>query len=372
MQLRKGKTKTILESALDAALLAVEVYNKPRTTFRSEAYVALMIIAWTRLFHAYFNLTLGDRYYYKKKKSNRYERVDGDRKAWELATCINKYDKLNEPVRKNLEFFIRLRNKIEHRHVEKKEFDILIFGECQALLFNFENTLMELFGPDYGLNESLVYSLQLSHLRTSEQRAASKAALSKDLADIISYVDRYRSSLSDEVFDSQEYSIKLIQIPKISNTNRSDLAIEFVRWDKLNEEDKKAYEEITTIIKDKKIKIEAANVGKLKPGEVVSRVKEAIPDSGFSMHTHTCLHRLFEIRPPSNSVDPFDTNTTYCHYDEAHNDYVYQESWPELIIQLLQSERVTVQEIHAASREGGKLNIEEFVSQRNVDAAGTD
>jgi hypothetical protein len=29
MKLRKGKTKNILESSIDSALLAVEIYNKP-------------------------------------------------------------------------------------------------------------------------------------------------------------------------------------------------------------------------------------------------------------------------------------------------------------------------------------------------------
>jgi len=66
--LRQGKTKSILESSLDSALLAVEIYNKPRTTFRSEGFITMMIIAWTRLFHAYFNVTIGDKYFYKKKK----------------------------------------------------------------------------------------------------------------------------------------------------------------------------------------------------------------------------------------------------------------------------------------------------------------
>ena len=66
-KLRKGRTRTILESSIDSALLAVEVYNKPRTSFRSEAFIALMVMAWTRLFHAYFNSTIGDKYYYKKK-----------------------------------------------------------------------------------------------------------------------------------------------------------------------------------------------------------------------------------------------------------------------------------------------------------------
>ncbi len=52
MGLRKGKTKTTLEATIDSALLSVEIYNKPRTAFRTEAYISLMIIAWTRLFHA--------------------------------------------------------------------------------------------------------------------------------------------------------------------------------------------------------------------------------------------------------------------------------------------------------------------------------
>jgi hypothetical protein len=348
MKLRKGKTKTILESAIDAALLAVEVYNKPRATFRSEAYITMMVIAWTRLFHAHFNVTIGDKYYYKKKKSTRYERVDGEKKAWELSTCISKYGKLAEPAMRNLEFFIKLRNRIEHRHIDKREVDVLIFGECQALLYNFENALIGLFGKEYALNESLVYSLQLSHLRSREQQTASKAALSKDLRDVVAYVDRYRSSLPDEVFASQEYSIKLLQIPKISNTNRTDLAVEFVRWDELSQDDKEAYHKITALVKDRKVTVEAANVGKLKAGDVVRRVKGAIPGILFSFHTHLCLYRLFAIRPPGSAEDPFDTDTKYCHYDEAHNDYVYQESWPQLIIELLQSGRASVVSIHQA------------------------
>ena len=82
MKLRRGKTRSILNSSIDSALLAVEIYNKPRTTFRSEGFITMMIIAWTRLFHAYFNTSIGDRYYYKKK-SNRYDLVDGEKKAWE-------------------------------------------------------------------------------------------------------------------------------------------------------------------------------------------------------------------------------------------------------------------------------------------------
>ncbi|MBN2103499.1 DUF3644 domain-containing protein [bacterium] len=361
MKLRKGKTKTILESAIDAALLAVEVYNKPREAFRSECYISLMIMAWTRLLHAYFNTNIGDKYYYKKKNSNRYEQIDGDRKAWELSTCITKYGKLSEPAKKNIDFFIKLRNKIEHRHIDKREIDILIFGECQSLLFNFENTLVSLFGKEYALNQSLVYSLQFSHLRTPQQRTSSKVALSKDLKEIVTYVEKYKSSLSNDVYNSQEYSIKLLQIPKISNTNRSDLAVEFVRWDELSKEDRDAYEKVTAIIKDKRVTIEATNVGKLKPSDVVDRVCKALPDSGFNMHTHVCLYKLLKIRPKSNADDPFDTNTEYCHYDEVHGDYVYQDLWSEFIIDMLKSGRATVEMINKSCKGKENWDIKAFI-----------
>lgn len=364
MNLRKGKTKTFLEASIDSALLAVEVYNKPRTTFRSEAFIALMIIAWTRLFHAYFNNTIGDKYYYKKKNSNRYVIVEGERKAWELKTCIKKYEKLSEAAKKNLEFFIALRNKIEHRHIDKKQVDVLIFGECQSLLFNYESLLIDLFGLSYALNESLVYSLQFSHLRKREQKTANKAALSKDLQDIVGYIEKYRTALSDDVFNSQEYSVKIIQIPKISNTNRTDLAIEFVKWNELSEEDRDAYEQITAIVKDRKVTVEAANVGKLKPGGVVESVLEKCPQSEFNMHTHTNLVKLFDVRPYNDEDDPFETNPKFCHYDEVHGDYVYTEEWVELIVDIFQSGQQTKSTINDAFKNGEDWEIADYVAQQ--------
>ena len=296
MKLRKGKTKSSLDASIDSALLAVEIYNKPRTTFRSEGFITMMIIAWTRLFHAHFNSTIGDKYYYKNK-NGRYDTVDGERKAWELSTCIKKHGNLASGVQSNLLFFIKLRNKIEHRHVEKREVDTLIFGECQSLLFNYESKLIDFFGSTYSINEALVYSLQFSQIRTQQQEQANRSALSKDLSAVVAFVEKYRNTLDDDTYNSQEYSIKLIQIPKISNTNRADAAVEFVRWDALSDEDKAAYEKLNVIIKDKTVKIEAANVGRLKPSEVVKRVNEGLNDKSISQNLHTTLYKLFRIRP---------------------------------------------------------------------------
>lgn len=354
--LRKGKAKTTLESSIDSALLAVEIYNKPRTAFRSEGFITMMIIAWTRLFHAYFHYTIGDKYFYKKKNGH-YDLVDGERKSWDLSKCIKEYKNLNAPVQKNLNFFIKLRNKIEHRHIDKKEVDTLIFGECQSLLFNYETYLVKIFGNDYSVNEALVYSLQFSLMRTNEQKAASKSALSKDYADIIKFVNNYRGNLSDDVFNSQEFSIKLIQVPKVTNTNRSDLAIEYVKWDST---DKEVYEKISVLIKDKKVKVEGANVGKLKPGDVVKKVKNEFND--FKMHIHTNLYKIFSIRPNNGADDPFDTNNNFCHYDEAHKDYLYTDDWVIFLIDILINDKITIDEITKYIRQNVKLDINNFLN----------
>lgn len=358
MALRKGKTKTILEASVDSALLAVEVYNKPRTTFRSEAFISLMVMAWTRLFHAYFNNTIGDKYYYKKS-NGRYELIDGEKKSWELSTCIKKHDELKPAVKSNLEFFIKLRNKIEHRHIDRREVDTLIFGECQSLLYNYESQLIEFFGNQYSINEALVYSLQFSQIRTKQQETASKSALSKDLADVVSFVEKYRNSLEDDIYNSLEYSIKLIQIPKISNTNRADAAVEFVKWNELSEEDKEAYEQISVIIKDKKVTVEAANVGRLKPTEVVNKVNDATNNNILTTNLHAVLYKLFSIRPPNGADDPFETNTEFCLYDEPHDDYVYQEAWIEYLVHFFQSTDFSPHQLRQMERNGEKLDIEQ-------------
>ena len=337
MGLRQGKTKQLLESGIDCALLAVEIYNKPRTPFRVENYITNMIMAWTRVFHAHFHNSIGEKYFHKKKGSRRYETVDGERKAWELSTCIKKSSKLNESVRANLRFFIKLRNKIEHRHINKDEIGTIIFGECQALLNNFESFVIECFGEEYALNESLAFALQFSELRTNKQRKASKNLLAKEVKELNVFISKYRESLDDETFNSQEFSIKLISVPKISNTNRNDLAVEFVNWNTVKDEDKDKYSKLLAIIKEKHVIKEVINAGKLKASAVVEKVKEETDISNFSHYDNKCLCCIFSVRPylQEKETDPFNTNSDFCHYDEAHDDYLYQEAWADFIIDLI-------------------------------------
>ena len=338
MKLRLGKTKNILRSSVDSALLAVEIYNKPRAEFRTQTYVTLMIIAWTKLFHAYFNHEIGDRYYHKIK--GKYETIEGERKAWELRTCVRKYGKLSEAVKTNLDLFIKLRNKIEHRHVDKFELDMLIFGECQSLLYNFENLLIKLFGEEYAISENLAYSLQFSAIRTPEQGVSNKRISSGEMKDVKKFVENYRSLLPQDTFDSSEFSIKLIQIPKIANASRNDLAVEFVNWNSLSTEDRKAFTKLGALVKDKIVKQSVVNLGGMKPGAVLKAVKKKTGLT-LSHHDHKCLLTIFSVRPAPNSTKELtETISKYCTYDEVHRDYVYYQDWVECVCKIIAADKM--------------------------------
>lgn len=121
------QVKMSIEKAIDSALLAVETYNKPATKFKSGGYIVLMTIAWTSLFHAIF-FRKGIKPYYRQKNSSKFKKVDGEYWYWELQTCVDEYFKTdNCAIRKNIEFFIPLRNKIEHKSLP--EIDTDIFAE---------------------------------------------------------------------------------------------------------------------------------------------------------------------------------------------------------------------------------------------------
>jgi hypothetical protein len=357
MQLRTGRTKNLLQASLDSALLAVEIYNKPRTTFRCQSYISLMVIAWTYLFHAHFNKTIGDKYYYKEK--NRWKRFDGDKMAWELSTCIDKYNALTEPVKANLKFFIGLRNKIEHRFPGNREFDTSIFGECQSLLYNYETILKQLFGDSYELNTHLVFSLQFSLFRNPEQVQANRRALTRESTNLKEYIDNYRTGLAQPIFDSQEYSIKLISIPKVSNTNRGDIAIEFVKWNDLNDADREKYTKIDALIKDRVVVREAINAGRLKAGNVARKYEEKTGEK-LSSYTHLALYSILGIRPRSSSIDKTITNSKYCHYDELHDDYGYEQHWVDLLVNAFQSGKLTRDIVVQTFKKGEHLNIQDY------------
>ena len=321
-----SKVKENLDKARESALLAVDIYNKPATSFRSDGYIVMMIIAWTALLHAIFEHDK-IKYYYREKGSNRYVYIDGEKKAWNLETSIKEYMKDgNDPIRKNIEFFIRLRNKIEHRFLP--ELDHQIFGECQSLLLNFEEVLVKEFGEKFALKESLPISLQFSKMSDSVKEKVQR----KGYLEVMKFIEKYRDDLDDNIWNDQKYSYRVFLIPKIGNNPKSaDIAVEFVHYDPANPKEMKEYEKALVLFRDKHIPV--LYLENYKPGQVVEKVKKAIPDFTIAIHTKAWIY--YKVRPRYSAQNPERCKTNYCIYVKTHQDYVYTKAWIDFLIEKL-------------------------------------
>lgn len=334
--------KKCLEKSRDSALLAVETYNKPAIKFKSGGYIVLMVIAWTALFHAIFFRQKRKPYY---KKKNRFEIKDGDYCYWELSTCIKNYFGVesSNPIRKNLEFFVPLRNMVEHKSIP--EIDSDIFAECQAMLLNYDKIMEKEFGTKYCLRESLSFALQLFPSSKSLNNAILSNPSTKPIVD---FIKAYRSGISADITNSGEYSFKAFLIQVANHQTKNTLPIQFVAYDKLDDAQKSKVNRVAALVKNKFVHIPVSNKDLLKPGVVVKKVQTALGNQKisrngkekdkFNMDTHTRCWKKYSVRPEKGTDNPEMTNPDYCVYDVLNNTYLYTEEWADYLIEEMAKE----------------------------------
>ena len=339
MSVKKKAVRESLEKARESSLLAVEIYNKPAIKFKSGAYIVLMIIAWSALFHAYFfNKNIKP---FRRKGNGRFDKRDGDYLYWELGESIKEYFKdKQDPVRANLELFIPLRNKIEHKVMP--EIDSNLFGECQALLLNFDSYIESFFGEKYCIRESLSFSLQLF---PSLGIGPVKNLKSRDVAEVISFIEKYRSSTANSIISDPKYSFRAFLIQVANHPSKDALAIQFVNFDKLTIEQKDELSRFVAMIKYKEIPV--VNSELLTAGKVVEIVQERLGNplvyrkvnkkakeiEKFNMSTHTHFWKKFKVRPSKKEKDSIEPDRRYCIYDKAHDDFLYTKEWIDFLVE---------------------------------------
>jgi hypothetical protein len=328
--------RNLLDKARQSALEAVGSYNNPLSPFRSGSYIVLMHLAWTSLLMAVL-CNRGKKPYCIDLATGKYERRnDGSYQYLSLADCIEQLKtEMGQPLVENLSFFIGLRNQIEHALMP--ELDLELFGECQSMLMNFEAVLTNEFGQEYALNESLAFSLQFSRLRSEEKDKAAKLLHSTVKPSIRKYIDKFRSSLSDDILSDMAYSFKVFLIPNIGNNRSKEaLPIEWVHYDPNDAEQMENYVKSVALIKDRHIPV--ANLLMMRAGEVADRVQRTIGRPFTASAQHAKCWKHFRVRPPKGDLQPERCNTTYCVYDKVHKDYVYTEKWVDFLVTELSDE----------------------------------
>lgn len=284
----------LIRSSKEAALAAIQIYNNPIITFKTESFIVLMIIAWTYLLHAYYR-SQGVEYRYFKmgKKRKIFDRIDGQYKCWELARCLNDQAcPLDRDTKNNLRFLIGLRNQIEHRRAT--ELDTFLSGRYQACALNYNYYLQNLFGKKFALDEYLTYSIQFAEMSFQQAEAVVEGEMSIPKS-VRSYIAQFDNALSGEEFNSDRYSYCILFTKKLTGKlGQADRVIEFIDPNSVLAEN---------ISKEYWVQKEVEKP-KFRAGEIVKKAKEA-DFTSFGMHQHTELWKKEDARNPAKGYGTY-------------------------------------------------------------------
>ena len=222
--------RQLLNKSREAALNAVQTFNNPLTTFKTESFIVLMTIAWLYLLHAYYRRE-GMEYRYHKKgpKRRKFDRTrSGAFKYWELERCLNeKICPLDGPTKRNLRFLIGLRNEIEHH--QSAGVDEAFTGRYIACVLNYEREITGLFGTRYTLAAELSYALQLRDLTSPNYDREDTTPLPSNVAQ---YLAQFDSELPPEDYQHPHFSYRILFVRKLTNKiAQADRTFEFIGAD---------------------------------------------------------------------------------------------------------------------------------------------
>ncbi len=321
-----------LQNGKQEALLAVDLFNRVDELRRLEGFIIHMQIAWLYVLQARFARD-GVDYWYRSPGGRRVRGKDGEFRAWSLQDSLeHEYPDPNHPVRLNVEFFVGLRNRIEHR--SSTAIEPMVAGKCQSLIVNFEQMLTDQFGASEGLADRLRFPLFVSSL-TTDAVAALKETYKRMPRKVARYVEEFDAPLSEDIKGDQRYEFRVLLIPKTGPPSKADVAMQFVRLDQLSEQQRAELTAVQTIVRDKQVPV--AHLDHFKPSQVCARVEAALGVRFSPYAEHMAAWKHFSVRPTSGTSDPSSTDARYCVYDAAHQDYLYTQAWIDKLIRELSS-----------------------------------
>ena len=316
MRMRRiGSIKNeLIHKSREAALAAVQVFNNPQITFKSEMFIVNMHIAWTYLLHAYLRDQKIEYRYIKSVSDSGRRRFDktkhGADKHLNLKDCLNhNQSPVDVDTANNLKFLIGLRHEIEHRMTTR--IDDALSARFQACCLNFNEYIKSLFGDDHGIDKHLSFSLQFSAL-SDEQVHKMKGYNDILPAHVSLFVEEYDGSLSEEEFNSPKFAYRVLFTQKTTNMpGQADKVIEFLSPD--SEEAKSV--NITYALNKEKEK------NKLTPTKIV-KMMNSEGYRIFKLQNHTVLWQKHDAKKPTKGYGV-----------EIENRWFWYDNWLNIVRQ---------------------------------------
>jgi hypothetical protein len=280
-------TTELVTKSREAALAAVQIFNSPLITFKSEIFIVLMNIAWTYLLHAYYRKDgIEYRYFEMKNKRRYFDKTKlGAYKYWELERCLNeKKSPIDHDAANNLRFLIGIRHEVEHQMTSR--LDNTFSAKFQACCLNYNDYAKKFFGEENGIDKHLAFSLQFSSI--SQDQAAALPSPDKMPAHIRAFLQEFEGQLTDAEFNSPRFAYRVLFVAKTANhKGQADEVIEFVKADSpLAADVNKTY----AVIKETE-----------RPKYLPKTIVESMKKEGFkrfTMVSHTDLWKQMDAKKP--------------------------------------------------------------------------
>ena len=310
----------------EACLSALRVWNDPTYSFRTGAFSLLFVTAWNNLALA-MAMRKGIEW---RELNNTGMPIMIDEMAKPLSTSdltklVFSSDK-DKGVKANIDFWIKLRNSVAHRYIP--ELDIQVIPEAQAGLLNFETTISDQFGKEYGLAEKLSVPLHLSGFRnpdTYKHRRQVQARLPLDVQSLLS-----KAEDSPELLKDDTYALRVSFIPFVPASGTSpDVIANFVKPGEVSTELTESLTEYVVLPK-----LYRAPRPVLRPSDVVKQVQQQIPFR-FSTMDHVKVARYLKIRPDKGKPNK-SLNEEFCEYLSPYG-YLYNQKWVDLVVNEISS-----------------------------------
>ena len=195
----------LVDKSIEAYALSLETINRVTIQYRIETFCFLICNAWELLLKAKVIADAGNEdVIYSNRKTRNNARI-----SLSLHDCLKKVKpKENDPVRRNIERIIELRDESTHLVISRIPHELMMLS--QVCVINYHKHLNEWFGESLSDRfpvgmMSLVYDL------SPEQSDLTNARLRRSLGkDAVEFLDRYCAALRDELESHQgspEFSI---------------------------------------------------------------------------------------------------------------------------------------------------------------------
>lgn len=332
---RPRKHWPMVEASRDEASLAVRLYNDPAEVRSFEGFTIHMHLAWLYLFHAEFTRDGVDFRYWRRDTPRLLEKVAGEPKRWELARSVQeRWPDPKNPVRANLEFFIGLRNKVEHRFARQQEaLSAAAGGQAQALLLNYEEELTVEFGVSSSLATRLRFPVFIGSFTAEGERSLRRLRQTLP-ATLRTFIADYNANLDPSVADNPRYELRLRVFQELAAKSEPDaLATQFTRYDDMSEDERAIVEGLgrkgRVIIKERQRDV--VGRGLKKPGQVIAEVEAQIPFRFHQGHFKKA-REVLNVRPPGGASHPERTDEKYCTYDDLNENYGYKDAYVRKLV----------------------------------------